>query len=478
MTEDELEQKIISHTTYWAEFLNNNPNPEPIQAFTAEDPILTKIFNIAAIPNIFYEFDTYPFDEKLSEFSTISRDDRDHLYDAEFRSTDGSKESEWLGYMVALYELVGATLRFYDYHKRNSGLSGRKLLEYTFSEFNEHISVDEEIIYETGDSEKKVGLRIGRMLPGTMVEFLVVSGKVPKFIAQLLFRFNPSKELIRYITNHFDFKSVINYKRYRSLAVGVCYGGFDPDLDKSSHNQQEDVNYLVEFFYEGKKIDLKFLHQGKKTDHFDYSIRKRFKPLLMKDIWKAEDPIEKEEQLRYAEKNLLECIENFNEKKGLPPAFLFTKSLEHIRENIYEKESTENIPKELGKDLKRIRKTELEHSGERDDRRGSWRDDSIEDEDKKERKIEKQGKPSDKFKEAEFRDVARKIRELICEDEIDEKILDLWWNGTGTFEDNDEKINYSAIAKELGTYDNDIRRRWKRIQNGARKHPAFKDFLE
>lgn len=448
--------KVLSTIDYWEEFHNNNPNPEPFRAFIAEYPTLTRIFNIVAVPNILFSaIDEYPFDKKLSEFSTISRDEVLPLYDADIRSIYGKKVGEWLGYLIALFELVGATIRFYDYLKKNSNLSGRKLLEHTSSAFNEYISVDKEIIYKTGKSEKLVGQRIGRILPRTLVEFLDVPGEIPKVIAQLHFRFNPTKELIRFLTNHLDFKSVLNFRRFRPLANGVTYGGFHPDLDGGFHSRQEGEKFLVEFFYKGKKIG-----------RFEYSIRKRFKKELKRAAKDARDPLTRDGYIGYAEDELLRCIEEFDESKGKPPEHYFRASLKYAPLNIYKSEST----------------TRLEHSGDKEyqigtRKVGTLKNDWPEAESEDERNIEKHGKPSDKFEKAESKDVVYKLKKFACEDETDEKIIDLWVDGTGLFENSDE-INYSAIARALETYDNDIRRRWEGILKRVNKDPALRDYFK
>jgi hypothetical protein len=69
---------------------------------------------------------------------------------------------------------------------------------------------------------------------------------------------------------------------------------------------------------------------------------------------------------------------------------------------------------------------------------------------------------SDTFKVVSDKDDIYKIKKIACTDEMDIRIIDLLKDGVGIFEDSD-KINYSAIAKEIGTYDNDIRRRIKKI---------------
>jgi hypothetical protein len=470
--------KTISHTTYWSEFLNNNPNPEPIQAFFAKDPFLTKIFNVVAVPDIFSTIDRYPFDEKLSEFSAISSDDVDHLYDAQIRKTYESdkKAIEWLDYLVALFELVGTTIKFYGTFKSSRDFSSQELLEFTSLVFRNFFSIDVKIIYKNTEEEEFREQLIGRIFKEpTLFRTVEVPGEVPKVKVQLYFLFEPKKEYIEFLKTHLDFKSVINFRRFRTirpLADVVCYGGYHPYLDdiefypKLGIDKIEDQKFLVEFF-----------HKGKKLDNFEYSIRKRYMKELRGTAKKRKDAITRDEYIRFADEELFRCIEQFDESEGKPPAHYIKASLRYVPWNIYKSESTTIVPDEYDKD--RIRKTELEHSGEiempaeeHETNEEAWS--KVWGGDAEERKeISK----SDTFEKVWSKDAIIKIKNLICKDKIDINIIDMLIDGTGLFKNSDE-INFSGIADALGTYDNDIRRRWEKIQNRVQKHPDFKKFFE
>ena len=114
--------KVISAQSYWEWFFNKYQDPEPFRSFISSDPILTKIFNFAAVPDIFSTIENnYPFDEKLAELSTITKEDIAHLFDLSIRagySGDRKVVAEWLDLLDNLFRLVSTTLRYYENHKQ------------------------------------------------------------------------------------------------------------------------------------------------------------------------------------------------------------------------------------------------------------------------------------------------------------------------------------------------------------------------
>ena len=466
--------KIISQKTYWVSFRENNPDPEPFRAFIATDPLLTKIFNIVAIPDIIKAFDAYPFDEKLSEFSSISKTEIQYLYD--LRSTKGFeknlKVAEYLDWLVAVYELVHVTIWYYQTLKKLFNFSGEELTEIAVSTFREQFSIDEEFVYENNKGERYTAHAIGRKFPNIMLKILEHPGKVP--IPQLHFRDKPTDEQIQYYKNNFDAGSVVQFRKFSPHAEEITYGGFDPHLDQtglyySNPNLKKDriksEKYIIEFYYQGKRID-----------QFDYSIRSRNKKKLLKAAKGKKEPEIRDESLRFAEDELLRLIKNFRESEGKPPEYYFSASLKHIGENIFKSESTEAVPTVFG-EIKRISKRDLEHSGEKEIQTGEKEIPGGYDDKYNELKPNPFAPEVSEstYQTVEHKDCLTKIKQLICKDEIDIKILELIQDGTGNFKDSDE-INYSAIARELHTYKNDVERRLVNIKRRARKNPSLKNF--
>jgi chloramphenicol O-acetyltransferase len=72
--------KVLSTIDYWEEFHKKYPNLEHLRAFIAEDPILTKMFNIEAVPNILFSaISDYYFEDKIRVAQYISLEDIEHL---------------------------------------------------------------------------------------------------------------------------------------------------------------------------------------------------------------------------------------------------------------------------------------------------------------------------------------------------------------------------------------------------------------
>jgi hypothetical protein len=284
--------KVLSTIDYWEDFHKKYHELEPFREFVAEDPILTKIFNIVAVPNILFSaFDKYPFDEKLSEINTIQRDEVSHLYDAVIRSIHEKKVSEWLDYLIALFELVRITTGYYSYIKKNSDFSAQVLLEHTLRIYKDYFSIHKINICENIKGERFERQLIGRITPEAWFEKLEVPGEVPKIMVRFHFHSEPTEKRIEHLKNHFDAKSVLNYRGFRSLFDDVTYGGFDPSLDNiGRHSKRVGEKFLVEFFYNGKKID-----------DFEYSIRKRFKKELKGAARYAKDDLTKATHIADAE---------------------------------------------------------------------------------------------------------------------------------------------------------------------------------
>ena len=228
--------------------------------------------------------------------------------------------------------------------------------------------------------------------------------------------------------NHLDTKSVINYRNYRPLLDNISYGGFHPQLDKGIVNSEKK---------EGEKYLVEFYHKGQKLDHFEYSIRKRYKKSLIKAAKGEDDPEIRNEYVRIAEAELLRLVENFRESGGKPPIVYFAKSFEHIKENIFKSESTENIEKvfeyeeftpdgPVKKNVKRIRRKDLEQSG------GILSIDGrlVNDEEKRSKPNDPR-EPDDPYKNLWPKDAIVKFKDFVCKDKIDAKIIDLWIDGTG-----------------------------------------------
>jgi hypothetical protein len=118
--------KIISITDYWEEFYKLYPDPEPFREFISRDESLVKIYNFTAIPHIFENIKEYPYEEKLEDLKSISKEDESYLYDLAIKAAENSdapNESHWLDFIVNLYTLVAVTLNLYVLLKKDGTLS-------------------------------------------------------------------------------------------------------------------------------------------------------------------------------------------------------------------------------------------------------------------------------------------------------------------------------------------------------------------
>ena len=443
--------KIISKTSYWNGLDLCSPSLRYFRNFIAEDPILIKIFNFAAVPNILHcDFNKFPLEGKMVEFSTISRAEKDYLYEVDFRKGYESNREivDWLGYIIALFELTKITLQFYDFHKINHNYSEQELIIRTFWAFRNRFAMDEIIVRQGASGEKIFERTIGREFPSILFKIIEIPGDVPKTIVQFHFALKPSKEYIEFLKTHLDKKSVENLVKYGSIVSSICYGGPHFDSDQSFYVPAKEIeNFSVEFLYKGQKIDS-----------FKYCIKKRFGRELDRAARGANDYLTRDERTEYAEKELKRCVKNFDGSEGIPPAHYFRASLKHVPQHIYNKFQAP---------------IELEHSGEvkkEGNAQGLFEGifkNSMSD------PLESQTGTHEKV---EHKEIVQEIKRLLCKDSLDEKIIDSILDETGTFKGSN-KINYSAIAEAHGTYINNVKRHWKEIQNRAKRHPGLKDYF-
>lgn len=317
--------KIISQKTYWISFFENNPDPEPFRAFIAADSVLIKIFNIVAVPYILLSIDTYPFDEKLSELSSISRDEIRYLHELTNKKgyEKNQKPVEYLDWLVAVYELVRMTLWYYQIHKNRGVLSGEELISEVVSAYREKFSIDEEYVFENNKGEKYTVHRIGRTLPDIWFQILELPGKIP--IAQLHFLNKPTKEDIRYYENEFDVGSVVQFKKFRPHADEITFGNNSSNPDK----------HTVQFYHEGKKIG----------ENFKYPIKSRYEQLTKKYSSRIDDKTEMlSEPLPFAEERLFRAALKYDPTTDVRPAGWFKANLKHLKQNYLEKISTTKLP--------------------------------------------------------------------------------------------------------------------------------------
>jgi hypothetical protein len=341
-----------------------------------------------------------------------SEEDIDYLYKAQLELADYPKAREWLHYVTTVFEMIQNTLRFHEYLKNDTDYSHMELLEIISWAFRNYFSRDEEIVYETAEGGEFYISSIGRLfVHPAMTKILTLPGKYTT--GQFHFCVRPTDEDIQNLKTHLDIRSVLNYKEFGPSVYPICYDG-------------------------SEKISVEFFHDGEKLGDFKYPIRQRYNPLMNKVAKK---------DWGYAEKELRRCIDNYDPSEGMPPAPYFTTSLKNIPLNIYKSETTTVVPD--GDNRERILKTELEHSAE----------------------LEGLKSPDDTFKQVALKDAVTKIKESSCRDQMDIKIIDMLIDGTGSFEN--DKINFSAIAQQLGTNDNEIRRRWDKICSKVKKTAHF-----
>ena len=73
------------------------------------------------------------------------------------------------------------------------------------------------------------------------------------------------------------------------------------------------------------------------------------------------------------------------------------------------------------------------------------------------------------------KEVEIEAKRTLCKDSTDWDILKAFLNGHGVFKSGE--INYLKTAQYIGTYDNDVKRRWAKIIKRAKNSPELINIL-
>jgi hypothetical protein len=443
--------KVISAQSYWEWFFNKHQDPEPFRSFISSDPILTKIFNFAAVPDIFSTIENnYPFDEKLAELSTITKEDIAHLFDSNIRkgyNRDKKEVSDWLDWLSNRFRLVHTTLRYYQKGKHQFNIDDSLIREETIQSFKERFSICVSGVSEDKKGKRYNWQRIGFFLQDAVLSIKVIPGAPLDNVCEVHYLRKPTKEDVLSTKKILDIGSIENFKLFRPMTDEICYGGFLPELDQDPKSTKDDkrpesTRYLVRFFYKGKEL------KGDEFKEFNYPIRKRH----AEDLNKAKNLIKKvklQNRVNYLEvegDGMLNAVMDYNRDLGVPAEFWIKSKIRWLALDLIKK----NI---------RIERTEVHPEIPDESKEDPFEIGEVGQTIKNDRDIEK--------RESEWLNEAEKAILKACHDDIDRDIVRLLINDEGW--KVNRKENYSAIARALETSDNNIRRRLKKIRSRAEK---------
>jgi hypothetical protein len=468
---------------YWEEFHNQYPNLEPFRAFIAEDPILSKIFNIVAVPNILFSaIGDYPFEDKIKEAQYISSEDIERLNNFYIETGEDpkrEKEAHWLEYILSLYELVGTTSRLYRMLKKDATLSQNEIIDFINTHFRYHLAIDKTCIIEETEGVQTIKRIVGRIHPFQRLIF------INNNMLQIHFLLEPIKNEIGKIKNKLDVKSVVNFQRYRPIGPvfdEICFMG-----DRRSNK------YHVEFYFKDKKLD-----------EFLYPIHKRYEKLVDKGEKDLTEIDQKKDMQIAPYEFVYESLSNwslsYDSSEGVRPAGYFKRCFDCLKSEYKKVGTTTSLPF-CDKDCKTQKDHEEKLPCEYETAEGYCKDPnkkrnrkSIYDFERSSPGLDENLKYEngneisrhDQFDAGQKKFIPHEqltlkqtkiILDELCKDEMDKKIINLLKDEVGRFKSSD-KINSSAIAEELGTYPKDISRRYEQILNRAKKHPTFSDFFK
>jgi hypothetical protein len=373
--------------------------------------------------------------------------------------------------------------------KKDGTWSQNEIFDFINIRFRRHLVLDKLFTIEESDGIQNVKRVIGRTDPFYKLIFTNNNMLLVQFDLQ-----EPTKEEIKETKNELDIKSVINFQRYKPIGPvfdKICFGG----------GRHSNI-YQVEFYFKDKMLDK-----------FSYPIHKRYEKLVDKGVKSLTmEKYEKDKEIApwaFVYESLSKWSLSYDSSEGVRPAGYFKERFKRLKSEYYKKGATTSLPgdpRPMGKypycdgycknqkdhenqlpceyetiegyckdpDKKKARlKFDIEHSGPEID--GIFEDENGY-ETSRHDQFDAGPKPFNPHEEIESKQDEVEIYKL-CEDEMDMMIIYLLKGGRGRFEHSD-KINYSAIADELDTYPNDIRRRYEEILKRAKKHPHLRNFLK
>jgi len=329
--------KRIEHKSYWQDFYKKNPDPTYFRKIIAQDSILKKIFNFASVPPIFHGIMIYPFEEKIIELKTISKEDENYLLDKVIR---GGSDTELYGYLVNLLGTVKSTITIKQLldERIHYGWSEEQILS-ELSETFRFISLNQTIKIEYVNGNKETIIRKGRFYPlgietyerynrNTSAKNVGLNIYFPKFMEEE--RVQKLIEIFKW--DHF---SVESYKQYRDI----------PGITEICFLSDQNDCITIQYYHHGKPL---------LEEPFQFQIAKKYSPLILKTIGTLSDTI-KGELTKYEPKvdikraiilteayeRLRKAIFNYDDKTYEKPGSYFKVCFDHWEHELYEKFSSE-----------------------------------------------------------------------------------------------------------------------------------------
>lgn len=334
--------EIESRIDYWKEFSKSYPDPNEFRSFVACDSILTKIYNFSFVPDIFENIKKYPFDEKIAELKTITKEEKkyfEHLKNEKYFKHD--PEVEWLDYLNNLFGLVSATINFKKMldegnERQGDKISQKEIIKLLELLFHRYLSLDVTITYkEVNGIQKSVSIT-GRFYPFRMRRAITVRDikkGIRKTEYQEHYPYPPTEAEVDQVFEDLDRFSVESLKKYQRKLDHISFGG--PEFQKRT----------VRLYHKGKPY----------SDPFVFPIKERYRPLLLKavkgtlkkygrDTQNEAFGYSHNELLKIAESKLFEIALKYNKSHGTQPSGYFKKMFDFFPSELYKFHSTEEVP--------------------------------------------------------------------------------------------------------------------------------------
>jgi hypothetical protein len=464
----------IKHDATYREVFGNNYSVSDfanfIDTFILPNHSLSKIALFTFFPDIEGNIEDYPYQKKIEELKHINSTDR--LCLDKLLNTEDGLVGDHFEFLNEMFKVVESTINnkarfpiiplnniwmYSSYHRiiRLKSPSGiEKLIRSKGTRYP--------IFWETWETTRN----------GTELEYV------------LHLNFIASKPNCKREWNEWENYTISKYKMY--------------DSSSSKNNMLFGTNWAtppkVIYYFRGNKIDFPYSrHDGV----FIVPIGDRYQPALDGQLWKAN-------KLKLFDKNIATSIKAWDlqlqevirgaikthESKKSPFPFHVQKELKGFVTSKYRKKdhTTTKGEKHCTDDMIEVwyscrHKRPIDKYTSNCERRRNgfckWPE--------AKRRIRKELSGNDSEfepdskspeKEALSKDLVLEIQKVLCKDNTDCKILQAILNGEGVFKSESGKINYSKTARIIGTYDNDVRRRWCKITKRAQQYPEIIDLLK
>jgi hypothetical protein len=467
-----LQFQTITNTTFWELYCNQYSSKDFLNFIEESiNPVaeFCKIKNFVLNPALdFNTIQKYPYQEKLSELKSISTETENSLCKL-LNTTDGALHDH-----VAFFNRLFTVTKSVVLNKsKYPNIPLEKILP-----FNSYHRIWE---LKTRTGIVKIIRSQGAYYP--------IFWQVMETTDQENFHEVISHE--NYILSKPDLNE--HWNELEDYTVSTYYQFKDhPIKDKMLFGTKADTAYCIKYYFRGEKIDFKY---SKHDGDFIYPIGDRYQPALGNQLWRASKLklFDKEVTLsvKALKMNLMEvlrgAIQTYDSKKGPFPVHA-KKELKGFVTAQYRKKdhTTTKVKKQCSDEMievwhncryKRPRDNSTPNCERRKDGFCKWpeaRRKLINE--LLENSLEPIKSTYHADSDAIKREIQTQAKQTLCKDSIDWKILKCVLNGHGTFQSG--KINYRKTAKHVGTYDNDVRRRWAKIIKQAKKPPGFIDLLK